>query len=230
LWDLENRRIIHRFAGHQKDVIGVSFTPDVRRIVSASFDNTMRVWDAEDGKELLNCAKHSNWIFGLAICFDGRHVLTGSKDWTMRLWDIDDGQELRCIVTQGEVRCVSLSPIEHKALSGGQDGKLRLWDVDQGEELSTFAASSSAVLSVGFSPNGRLALSGGCDRTVRLWDLGKAQEVYCFNEANADWVESVVFCGPHRALSAGGVRESTPENYQAGSDFAIRLWALLKAE
>ncbi len=174
LWDMENAGILRRFHdGHQKGygISGVAFTPDGRRVVSTSFDKTMRVWDMESGKELRKCEGHSDWIFGLAVCFDGRHVLTAGKDWTMRLWDIERGQELRLIACPDEVHCVAFSPIDHKALSGGRDGKVRLWEIDQGQELQNFAGHSAAIVSVAFGPDGRLGLSGGLDRSVRLWSL-----------------------------------------------------------
>jgi WD40 repeat protein len=36
---------------HQKGVLSAAFSPDGRRVITASDDHTSRVWDAETGKE-----------------------------------------------------------------------------------------------------------------------------------------------------------------------------------
>ena len=46
-WVLE-----HVLAGHSDAVVCASFSPDGRRIVTASYDKTARTWDAETGREL----------------------------------------------------------------------------------------------------------------------------------------------------------------------------------
>jgi WD40 repeat protein len=44
----------------------VAYSPDGRRIVSGSGDNTVRVWDAESGKELRFLLGHERIVTSVA--------------------------------------------------------------------------------------------------------------------------------------------------------------------
>src|SRR5262249_48926707 len=51
LW-LRHAFPLKRLVGHTGRILSVAFSPDGKRIVTGSWDNTARVWDAETGTEL----------------------------------------------------------------------------------------------------------------------------------------------------------------------------------
>ena len=52
LWDLESGKEIRRFVGHTREVVGVRFCDDGRRVLTASADGTVRLWNMSSGQEL----------------------------------------------------------------------------------------------------------------------------------------------------------------------------------
>ena len=83
----------------------VAVTPDGRRAVSASWDDTLRVWDLESGQKIRTLVDHTVWahsvvvtlegpVLAVAVTADGRRAVSGSYDNTLRLWDLESGKEI----------------------------------------------------------------------------------------------------------------------------------------
>ena len=54
-------------AGHSHGVRAALFSPDGRRIVTASYDKTARIWDAETGRELAVLKGHEDVVWSAAF-------------------------------------------------------------------------------------------------------------------------------------------------------------------
>jgi dipeptidyl aminopeptidase/acylaminoacyl peptidase len=88
------------FQGHSNRVRSAVFSPDGRRVLTASGglifseDNTARLWEAESGKLLATFQGHTNSVSSAVFSPDGRRVLTASNDSTARLWEAESGKLL----------------------------------------------------------------------------------------------------------------------------------------
>ena len=86
-------RTIGVFEGHTGSVNSVAFSQDSKRIVSGSYDQTIRVWDAETGEVVVGPLKgHTDWVTSVAFSQDSKHIVSGSHDKTIQVWDAETGE------------------------------------------------------------------------------------------------------------------------------------------
>ena len=78
VWDAASGLELACLRGHENEVRSVAFDGAGRRIVSGSWDKTVRVWDAASGLEFACLRGHENPVESVAIDGAGRRIVSGS--------------------------------------------------------------------------------------------------------------------------------------------------------
>ena len=74
--------------GHGAAVTGVAWTPDGSRVLSSSWDRTVRLWNADDGADIARLTGFNHLVRDLAVTSDGRTAFVAA--WSANL----DGRAL----------------------------------------------------------------------------------------------------------------------------------------
>ena len=61
-------------------ILSVEFSKDGAKIVSGSYDKSVRVWDASTGAALQQLNGDTHCVSSVAFSHDGMHIVSGSYD------------------------------------------------------------------------------------------------------------------------------------------------------
>ncbi|KAG6330479.1 hypothetical protein ID866_8610 [Astraeus odoratus] len=213
--------------GHTGSVRSVAFSPDGTRIVSGSFDNTVRVWNAERGVQIGSPLQgHTDYVTSVAFSPDGTRIVSGSYDQTVRVWDAERSVQIGSPL-QGHTHCVrsvAFSLDGTRIVSGSDDKTVRVWDAEKHVQIgSPLQGHTDQVTSVAFSPDSTRIVSGSFDNTVKVWDAKRGVQIGSPLQGHTHSFRSVAFspdffikfsssnahalCEPHEFLYDATVRQ-----------------------
>jgi eukaryotic-like serine/threonine-protein kinase len=162
-------KLLERSFRHGGEVHAVAFSPEGRRLVTASEDRSARLWDVSTGSSLAPPLKHEGPVRAVAFHPEGTFIATAGDDGSIGRWDAVTGEPLGGPLSHGApVVALSFSPDGSRIAAVGGPGGFSLWDAGTGELLHEPGGPGARVLAVAFSPDGSRIAVAGVDGAVRL--------------------------------------------------------------
>ncbi|HEX9060553.1 MAG TPA: hypothetical protein VF941_10265 [Clostridia bacterium] len=207
--------------GHSSSVDSAVYSNDGRRILTASFDRTIKEWDVSTKKCIHTYSGHSDWVRGAIYSPDSKKILSISRDNTIKEWDINTE---KCLHTyKGHTDCVVSALYRSdgkKILSASFDGTIKEWDVktlDETDEYIEYKGCRGWVRSAVYSPDGSKILSAHYDGTIVEWDLDTNKELHYYI-GHLVCVNSAIYSHDGKKILS------------AGNDNMVREWNVISDE
>jgi WD40 repeat protein len=164
---------------HADYVREAHFSPDGKRIVTASVDKTAKLWDASSAK-LIATMQHETKVFSARFNHDGTRIVTASAGGAVKIWDgitgaligsIDAGAPVTDALIPIRIAEVLAEFSPNGALIATASGKVaRVWDANRLELLGTMSQHIKPILALAFHPDSNSLFTASMDGTVKKWD------------------------------------------------------------
>ncbi len=157
--------------GHTNQVHYAQFSPDGKKVITASYDGSAKLWDAISGSLLLDLKAHTKYVWTAQFCPDGKKIVTASFDGNAEIWDANTGNVLFKLKGHtNQVWSAQFSPDGKKIVTASRDSTSRIWNAVTGEQLLVLKGHTSYVSSASFSPDGKNIVTASYDGTAKVWD------------------------------------------------------------
>jgi WD40 repeat protein/tRNA A-37 threonylcarbamoyl transferase component Bud32 len=204
--------VLCTYRRHYSRVQGLAWSPEGKRIASASDDRTVQVWEAADGGNVYTYRGHSDHVYAVAWSPEGTRIVSGSRDATVQVWEAGSGTNL--LTYRGhasEVWTLAWSPEGTRIASGSGDKKVQVWEASSGTNLLTCHGHSDGVYAVAWSPEGTRIASGSGDKKVQMWEAATGKNLLTYR-GHSSFIYAVAWSPDGTRIASGG------------NDGAIRVW------
>ncbi|HSU56959.1 MAG TPA: WD40 repeat domain-containing serine/threonine-protein kinase [Candidatus Dormibacteraeota bacterium] len=214
LWNASTAELLPPVVKHGLVTRMAVWSPDNKRIATASTDHTVILWDRATMKPLFAPFQQEGEVRSLAFNADGSRLFAGNWQESVRVWDTVTGKQAMPPLPHPGLStssALALSPNGKWLATMSLEGTVRIWNADTGKLALPELRHSSSGVQMAFGPESRTLLVGCMDGTAYLWDLSRDVPASVQLKQSRK-VYSVSF-------SPDGRRPLT-----ASSDGTVRLW------
>jgi WD40 repeat protein len=157
---------------HSDWVLGVAFSLDGQRLVTAGRDKTCKLWDLTKRESVQSFSEHSGPVFGATLSRDGKSGFSVGADKMMRIWAADGSAKVTKAVgghSDGIFKIAAV-PGQPQVVTCSADATVRLWGED-GSAIRTFAGLTDQAFSLAISPDGARVAASASNGQVCIWRI-----------------------------------------------------------
>lgn len=134
--EIDTQKIVRTFEGHTETISSLQVSQDGKKLLTASWDGTIRLWDVSTGLADKKFVGHVGAVHTAIFCNQERNMFTAGADRVIRYWDVATGKVLKSYEGHSaEVTSLQLTTDEKMLISHSLDGTTKFWNLSSGKEF-----------------------------------------------------------------------------------------------
>jgi len=105
IWNLKNKKdpLVHNLDEHLGYVTTIEWIPGTDKLISSSFDYSLKIWDTRKGELLHSLEKHKDAVTKFSLSSDCNYLVSSGQDGDIHFWDARDGAHITSYEGAGRI-------------------------------------------------------------------------------------------------------------------------------
>ncbi|XP_012630608.3 WD repeat-containing protein 88 [Microcebus murinus] len=182
--------------GHEHFVSSCHFCVDDTKLLSGSYDSTVKLWDAVSGSLVHDFKpKPQAPVLECSVSADSRRIVAASYDKFLRAWDLETGKPLWQTDYDSFIISCKLSP----------DGKYVALGLDMARAICIMDTRTASTISLikdhhrksitacCFDPDSQRVASVSLDKCIKIWDVTSQATLLTITNAHGNAISNCCF-------------------------------------
>ena len=217
-WDVNNDfNCINEKDAHDDCVRCIDYCEYTEKIVSCSWDHSVRVWDVSSIEKVSERQFKSEGLLHCVSCHPEKPIVAiGGENGFITIWNyLENNLEKVINFHDGEVWKIQFSNDGKRLVSGGYDGNIIVWNTIDWKPLLRLYGYVEWVQDIAVSNDNKYLVSTNGDLKIRVWDIEHNKRISRF-PAHTGWAFSVDYAPDDKVAASGS------------DDLSIKIWNAFK--
>ena len=213
---IKNKKAV--ISAHKSTICSAFFVDNDNLVVSASYDNTIKVWDVST-QIYLNPVINGDiggfdidGFISVSPSPDGKFIVSTSLTDAVQIWDLNKGVCVWCLKKESTYyRCANFSPSGREIVVTSLNDTIEIWSIKEQERLLELKGHTEKVIFAEYNSDGSKVVSASEDKTIRIWDINTG-------------ICSIILSGHTKSVNMAKYSPDDKLIASASDDNTIRIW------
>lgn len=223
MWNSRLGKVMNVFTGHSASITDAKFTLDGKKLITTSYDKTIRIYDPKSPQPIHVIQEGSSSVpfhqepiitFALPKDPESEIIVSGSSDGLACVLNTNTGKQIATYQGHSEgIESIDFSAGLPCVVTGSLDKTIKVWDINTLQTRVTLNHDDGIVKVACYASRPFNIFSCSLDGTIRVWDartgtLVKTLKGHKSHVLSFEWIES------------------KQQLVSVGEDTVIRFWDL----